>query len=228
MKRNLRMPLFLLVACTLLPTAVLAEGSSSLPTPSRQPVQPKTPQEQAVEHYNAGLRIRDTAWKLEKKLLQAPDENKRSKIATKIQRKYMFAIKEFTAATQKNPRFHQAYGSLGYALRKTGQYENALAAYDRALSLAPGYPEAIEYRAEAYLGLGRLEDAKKAYMKLFRTNRDSADTLLAAMLVWVDKRSSDPGDLPADAVSEFAGWVEERAGLARQTASLSHQQKRKW
>ncbi len=48
------------------------------------------------------------------------------------------------------------------------------------------------------------------------------------MQEWVEKRSSDPGDLSVDAVSEFAGWVEARADVARETASLSQQQKRKW
>ncbi len=227
MKRTVRKLLYLIIACTLLPIAALAEGSSPMPT--QQPtVQPKTPQQLAVEHYNAGVRMRDKAWKLEAKLLQAPDEKKRAKIAAKIERQYKLAIKEFSAATQKNPRLHQAHGSLGYALRKTGQYKDALTSYDRAIRLAPDYAEAIEYRAEAYLGLGRLEDAKKAYMKLFGMNRGSADTLLMAMQEWVEKRSSDAGDLSADTVSEFAGWVEARTDVARETASLSQQQKRKW
>ncbi len=229
MKRNVRTLLSLVIACTLLPIAALAEGTGPMPTPSQQPTaQPKTPQQLAVEHYNAGVRMRDKAWKLEGKLLQAPEEKKRVKIAAKIERQYKLAIKEFSAATQKNPRLHQAHGSLGYALRKTGQYKDALTSYDRAIRLAPDYAEAIEYRAEAYLGLGRLEDAKKAYMKLFGMNRGSADTLLMAMQEWVEKRSSDAGDLSADTVSEFAGWVAARADVARETASLSQQQKRKW
>lgn len=230
MKRNFRALLVLVCALTLLSAAALAAGagSSTTTTPSQPTVQPKTMQEQAVDHFHAGLRMRDKAWKLEEKRLQAPNEAKRAKLSAKIERQYQQAIKEFSFATQKNPRFHQAYGSLGYALRKTGQYEDALSAYDRALSLAPDYPEAIEYRAEAYLGLGRLDDAKKAYMKLFRLDRDNADTLLEAMQEWVEKRSSDPGDLSSDLVNEFARWVEERADVARQTASLSQQQKRKW
>ena len=52
---------------------------------------------------------------------------------------------------------------------------------DRALELAPDYGEAIEYRAEAYLGLDRIDDAKKAYMQLFNLDRALADELMEAM-----------------------------------------------
>ena len=35
--------------------------------------------------------------------------------------------------------------------RKLGNYDIALSAYERALALHPGYPEALEYRGEAFL-----------------------------------------------------------------------------
>ena len=35
--------------------------------------------------------------------------------------------------------------------RRLGEYDRSLAAYEKALALSPDYPEAIEYRAEAYL-----------------------------------------------------------------------------
>ncbi len=75
---------------------------------------------------------------------------------------------------------HEAWNYLGYTHRKLGDYQAALTAYDRALNLKPGYPEAIEYRGHAYLGLNRLEDAKQAYLTLFAGNRQLAAQLLAA------------------------------------------------
>ena len=72
------------------------------------------------------------------------------------------------AAIANNPQLHEAYSSLGYALRKTGRFDESIEAYNRALQLNPSYSEAIEYRAEAYLALGRLDEVKAAYMELFR------------------------------------------------------------
>ena len=69
-------------------------------------------------------------------------------------------------------------------------------AYDKALSLRPSYPEAIEYRGEAYLALNRVDDAKQAYLDLFAGNRKLADQLLVAMKSWVaEKRSASGGDV---------------------------------
>jgi tetratricopeptide (TPR) repeat protein len=51
------------------------------------------------------------------------------------------------------------------ALGKAHEY------YSKALELNPAYPEAIEYRGEAYLGLNKINEAKEAYMALFRESR---------------------------------------------------------
>jgi cytochrome c-type biogenesis protein CcmH/NrfG len=59
-----------------------------------------------------------------------------------------------------NPRLHEAFSSLGYAYRKTGDFDQALQAYERALVLAPGYAAAIEYQAEAHLGLNRTTETQ--------------------------------------------------------------------
>ena len=89
------------------------------------------------------------------------------------------------------PSNYQAWNYVGYASRKVGKYENALAAYDRALSLKPDYAEAIEYRGHAYLGLNRLSEAKAAYLALFAGNRQLAATLLTAMQAWVGEHRSN-------------------------------------
>jgi tetratricopeptide (TPR) repeat protein len=114
----------------------------------------------------------------------------------------------------------EAWNGLGYSQRKLGDYDTALASYERALTLQPGYPEATEYRGEAYLALGRLDDAKQAYLDLFATNRALADTLITAMKKWIAAQSA--GANPA-AAAELAKWVEERAQIAAQTASLTRE-----
>lgn len=212
----------ILVAPVLVPEVALAAGGSSAPAPSTSiPPQQQSPAEMADEHYNRGLKLRDRAWKLEEKAASATGAEL-EKLETKIGKAYRNAAEEQSEAVKLEPRHHRAYSSLGYALRKLGDYEASLTAYDRALALAPSYAEAVEYRAEAYLHLGRLDEAKEAYMLLFSRDRDRADELMKAMKEWVDEN----GDSPQGA--EFGAWVAQRAQLADQTASLTTEAQRAW
>jgi tetratricopeptide (TPR) repeat protein len=203
-----------------------AARGSSAPSTSTAPA--KTPQQEANDHYNYGLTHRDKAWKLEKKLDAAENEKQRQKLEQKIAKRYKRAIEEFTAATRKNSQMFQAYSSLGYALRKTGRFDQSLSAYDRALAISPGYAEAIEYRAEAYLGLNEVEQAKKAYIELMGSDRARADELLEAMKGWIARQRADPGTVDAETVDGFAGWVEEREEIASQTTTVSGLKEHGW
>jgi tetratricopeptide (TPR) repeat protein len=203
-------------------------GGTSSSMPSMESAPQKTPEQQAVEHYNAGIKMRDKALALQKEAEQTSDEKQRARLENKAQKEFGRAIAEFEEATKKNPSFYQASSDLGFVLRKTGQYEVALEYYARALSLAPNYTPAIEYRAEAYLALDRLDEAKEAYMQLFTGDRAKADELFKVMKAWVEKRHADPGKLSPGAVQDFANWVQEREGIAGQTPSVSELQERKW
>ena len=208
-------------------TPVLAAGGGSVggSAPTEQRVK-RTPEQSAIRHYNAGLKRRDKA---EKYLADAAERegNARSKREAKAAKQFEKAAKEFEKAIGYRPDFYQAHGSLGYAYRKLGRYDESLAAYNRSLSLNPEYAEAIEYRAEAYLGLNRIDAAQEAYMDLFRRQRDLADQLMVAMSAWVDQRSSEPGDLAPERVEAFAAWVAERGELAGQTQPMG-QVSRDW
>ena len=189
-----------------------AAGGSSAP-PSTNPV------DTAAAAYERGLKARDKAWELEKEM-ESSDPATRERLASKIDKQYEKAARAFRSATEENPKMYQAFSSLGYALRKTGDYDGSLAAYNEALDINPGYVEAIEYRAEAYLGLDRLNEAKDAYLQLFREDRERADELMTAMQSWVEERQDNPGSLDASTVEEFTSWVEERAEVSGNTASL--------
>lgn len=207
-----------LLLAAVLPSAGGAAGSK----PTEPPLQPvQSPQEEAILHYNRGLEEKEKAWNLEEEAAAADSESQRQKLLAKAQKAYQRAIAEQRSATAGNPRLYQAFSELGYALRKTGDYEASLEAYNRALELEPDYGQAIEYRAEAYLGLNRLEEAKQAYIALFNQDRDLADELLAAMRRWVEAKRSEPGELSPEAVAEFADWLEQREEIAGQTAVLT-------
>ena len=162
--------------------------------------------DEAKQEFNRGIAMRDEAWKLEEKLAGAEGAD-RAKLEKRIARAYKQAADHQQAAVAKNPEFHEAYGSLGYALRKQGDYAAALEAYDKALSLEPTYAEALEYRGEAYLGLDRPEDAKKDYAVLVGRDRSRAAQLLHSMKAWVAAKRSDGS---ADAsVASLDGWVDD-------------------
>jgi tetratricopeptide (TPR) repeat protein len=111
---------------------------------------------------------------------------------------------------------------MGFCQRTLGDSEAALKSYERALKLEPGFPQAIEYRGEAYLNLGRLEEAKAAYLDLFGRERPLADLLLRKMQAWIATAKQNEQTPGAQArLDEFAKWVDERAALAQETASLA-------
>jgi tetratricopeptide (TPR) repeat protein len=53
------------------------------------------------------------------------------------------------AGHRAHPTMYEAWNYMGYTQRMLGHYDEALIAYDHALNLKPGYPEAIEYRGHA-------------------------------------------------------------------------------
>ncbi len=178
-----------------------------------------TPEQEAVQSYNMGIASRDKAWKLEKKRAESSDQAAQEKLGKKIGKSYRSAAASFERAIRSNPMMFEAHSDLGYCLRKQGDFEAALAAYDRALEIQPKYAEAIEYRAEAYLGLNRLDEAKQAYMTLFKGQSDQASALLEAMQHWADENGEDEA---------FSAWVVERTEIAGQTKSVSQLRDADW
>ena len=211
----------------LLSVQAQAAGSRPATTPPPTP-DVSSPEEEAKSAYNQGLKLRDKAWALEDKAKAADSEAEKEKHLAKAQKHYEKSIPLFRKATEKTPKFHQAFSSLGYALRKTGDFDGSLAAYDQALELAPFYGEAIEYRAEAYLGLNRIDEAKEAYMQLFGSDRALADQLMEAMHGWLAERQKDPAGVSEDTLKAFATWLKERGKLAEQTALLMGAASRTW
>jgi len=151
----------------------------------------------------------------------ASDEGKKAKSLREARFYYSAGLAKFQQAVRLDPKMHQAWNYVGYTHRKLGDYDDALAAYEQALALQPGYPEAIEYRAEAFLALNRVKDAQQSYLDLFATNRAVAGKLLDAMKNWIASRKSSGGDLTA--VNDLDKWVQERAQIAAQTASITRE-----
>ena len=175
--------------------------------PSDMP--PLTWPQKALDAYHRGLEYRDKAWKLEEQAAAAKGR-KAARKAARAQKSHKKAIEQFREAVELVPKFAQAWGGLGYALLETGQDEEALAAYDRALAIGPRYPEAIQERGEAYLGLDRIEEAKSAFIELVPIDGECAAELMSAMKRWLDQRRGDAGGLSEEAIESFAAWIDER------------------
>ena len=221
------------VAFVLLHGAALASGGSPMPAPRSPRMAPSaprlTPEQEAAQRYNDGLKHKDKADALASEAeAEASNAKKRAKLEASARKEYEKAMKEFLAATDRNPAMFQAHGGLGYVYRKTGDFAAALKAYDRALELEPRYTPAIEYRAEAYLGVNRVDEAKTAYMALFNADRARADELATAMKSWLQRRRQDAAGLAPETIEDFAKWLSQREEIAGQTSALIQPQDSRW
>jgi tetratricopeptide (TPR) repeat protein len=142
--RNFVLALLLTTACT-----AFGAGSGDMATPSDQRPIPKSPETQALTAYNSGVRLVEKADHLGADAARQTDEHKQKKVLDKARQNYSAALRKFAQAIEFQSGMYQAWNYLGYTQRKLGNYQDALIAYDRALSIKPGYAEAIEYRGHA-------------------------------------------------------------------------------
>src|ERR1700723_599860 len=194
----------------------MSSGSSPSATPSQ-----RSADDAAKSAYNSGVRSIKKAQDYDADTAKASTPEKAAKAREKAQKAYRESLASFIDAVGADPKMYQAWNYLGFANRHLGNYADALSAYAKALEINPNYPDAIEYRGEAYLGLNQVEEAKGAYMALFRDSRPLADELMVAMHRWADARRQDAQGLSSADVDAFAKWMDERAGIAAQTASLA-------
>lgn len=124
---------------------------------------------------------------------------------TELRQGFTEARERFRAAAAANPQMKEAWNLIGYTSRRLGDYEASLTAYDRALALAPDYPEAIEYRAELFLLTGRFEQVRTAYAQLLQGSPSYADVLKTTMKEWVARKDA-PGSSAAGR-DAFTAWV---------------------
>ena len=218
LKSSFLTALLFTAACT-----AFGAGGGPMPTPSDQGPIPKSPQTVANNAYNTGVKYVEKGDELLAGATRQTDERKRQKIREKAELAYANAIRRFETAVEYQSTMYAAWNYIGYSHRQTGRYEEALAAYDRALALKPGYPEAVEYRGRAYLALDRLSEAKEAYLTLFAGNRKLAASLLAAMQEWVGEHRGKPDGVDGAMLDSFASWVNERSAIAGRTASLTRE-----
>jgi tetratricopeptide (TPR) repeat protein len=194
-----------------------SEDTGIASTPSTE-----KPDVAAKKAFTAGVKSLNRAKEFEAASASAPNPDKKAKNLDKANDALNKALDQFTEALSNKGDMYDAWSDVGYVHLRLGAYAESVDDYNHALVLKPDNFEAIEYRAEAYLAVDRLEDAKSAYMDLFNHERNLAEQLMVAMQKWLaNHRSAANGMRPAD-IDAFDKWIQERDGIAKQTASVPH------
>lgn len=181
-----------------------------------------SPQQIALAKFEDGEKLRKAALEAIARAQGEADAAARGEALAEATAKLKRAQRAYKDATRSDRKAYFAWNGLGFCQRMLGDNDAALASYDRALKIKPDFAQAVEYRGEAYLNLGKLDEAKAAYLDLFGRERPLADLLLRKMQAWIaaaKQNEQTPG--AQERLDAFAKWVEERAALAQQTASLA-------
>lgn len=128
---------FKLVATTVFSLMLGTQGFSALAADT-----PSTPEENVkIDDYAAG-----------QKALKAKN--------------WTLAAASFKKVVADNPKNADGYNLLGYSSRWLGKYDEAFAAYDKALALDPKHKGALEYSGVAYLKVNQKAKAEAQLAKL--------------------------------------------------------------
>ena len=127
------------LAAVLLAAAPFAFGAGSGPmsgggdTGGMTSAPRMTPQQMSARSYNAGLKHKERAQEYEAKAAAAKDDKDREKQLGKAKDQYEDAIDDYRKAIGYDNRNYQAMNELGFAYRKSGNYDDAVKAYNAAL-----------------------------------------------------------------------------------------------
>jgi tetratricopeptide (TPR) repeat protein len=195
---------------------------SAVPSPEETVNAPREdkPDIAANKAYKAGMKSLNKAKDEAAAAASAPNEDKKNAALEKMNDNYGRALDQFTEALANKGDMYEAWNNVGYIHLRLGAYNESVDDYNHTLALKPDLLEAIEHRAEAYVAVDRLEDAQSAYMDLFNHDRALADQLMTVMQKWVTDHRANLNGMRAADVDAFAKWVQERDGIAKQTASL--------
>ena len=100
------------------------------------------------------------------------------------QGKWEEAAALFRKVIEEDGQHYKAFNMLGYSLRKMGKAKEAIAAYNKALSIEPDYAPALEYRGVAHVVAGNKAAALADLQKLKSLGSPLAEDLgekIAAM-----------------------------------------------
>jgi tetratricopeptide (TPR) repeat protein len=191
--------------------------------PSEVPLAPTEvkPDKEAAKAYAAATKSMVKAHELEDAVAKATDPDKKGRAISKLEDTYGRALEQFTQVLRFKNDMYDAWNQIGYLHLRFGAYRESIDDYNHGLALKPDVLQAIRYRAEAYLGIDHLDEAKAAYMDLFFHERILADQLMTAMQAWLKNHRVAANGVRAADIDAFDKWVQERDGIAKTTASTN-------
>src|ERR1700738_2355324 len=167
------------------------------------------PDASAKKAFNAGVKSLNRAREFEEVAAKATNPDKKAAAMEKVGDAYNRALDLFTEALSNQGDMVDAWNDAGYVHLRLGAYSESIDDYNHTLALKPDLLEAVEHRAEAFLAVDRLDDAKAAYMNLFNHARPLADQLMLSMQKWLrSARVAAKGMRPAD-IDSFDQWLKE-------------------
>ncbi len=101
---------------------------------------------------------------------------------------YASAMKNLNLAIENNPKNSTAWLWRGIALKDMGYIEKALDDFEQCLEIDAGYLNCAQHRAEALLGLGRIEEAVQQLESTFENNFHSTDDIFVSYYVKTGQR----------------------------------------
>lgn len=206
-------PLAALLWLIAMAAPVHADGPGAARPPPRSAPPPTISVQNAIDAYNIGYAAIQRA-DHSQALAQATNDLKEKAAAERAARdSYQESLQHFEDAVRLDASMHEAFTYLGYAHRKLGNHEKALAAYSQALTIFPDYPYAIEYQGQAFLGANRLDEARFNYLRLYALNKGQAAKLLQAMREWVASQKNSAID--GVDLTSFSEWVAQRSEATR-------------
>ena len=178
------------------------------------------PDAAATKAFNAGVKSLRRAHELEEVAGKASNADKKAGAMDKVGDAYSRALDQFTEAMSNRGDMVEAWNDVGYVHLRLGAYGESIDDYNHALALKADLLEAVEHRAEAYMAVDRLEEAKVAYMNLFNHARPLADQLMVSMQTWLQSHRGAAIGMRVAEIDSFGKWLQERDGIAKQTASI--------
>ena len=196
-------------AASLLFTCAIAASVTAAPSPPpRQEPPPQAPASTSLLGDTLSAAAAKGASRVEAESLYAAgyrdvEKAKKDKKAGKdkdAKKKFGKARGKFEEAVRLDPQYFEAWNMLGYSARQSGDLKASFAAYDQCLTIKPDYDEAHEYRGEAYLMNGQIDQAKQELAWLRAEGSDEADELAEA----IEKAEGKTGSKEEGAKTEAA------------------------
>ena len=123
---------------------------------------------------------------------------KKDKNASK---RYKKALERAQRAVETDATYHEAWNLVGYASRKLGKHDEAVAAYEKCLALRFDYAPAREYLGETYLEMKSLDKALAQHAILVKLE---AAAEAAELMAAIEAYRAANGEMAAPAATTEA------------------------